>query len=214
MSSRGLGAAIAGILTAACVSHAGAEERWIEVRAMTGWFKSDNALADYQWDVRPQPGWGVEAMAGLGRYGLGLRLMETGTTQTLGSAASVPEASVGSRTLELVGRGDLLSFGAQKVFATASAGRLHLDYEPDHVDIDTGGSSPVRVELAPVNEWMWGGGLGVERTLGHAFVGGLEFSYRAFSLETAHRSGDTIVVGREAFGEWNARLSVGWRQGL
>jgi hypothetical protein len=195
-------------------SRAASGNRWFGVSVLSGWFKADNALADYEWDTRPKPGWGIETAAGAGRYGLGLRLTQSATTQAMGSVASVSEATVTSRTLELVGRGNLVSFGAQQVFATASAGQLRISYDPDHVDIDTGGASPARVELAPVNTWTWGGGLGLERPLGKSLVGGVECSYRAFSLETAHRSGSTIVVGRDSFGEWNARLAIGWRRGL
>jgi hypothetical protein len=172
----------------------------------------DQGLADFQWDTRPKFSGGVQAMAALGPWGAGARWTESATQQSLGSAASTPEARVGTRALELIARRRLAAFGAQSLFADAAVGRTRLSYHPDHVQMDVSGS-PVDVALAPIEEWSWGGGLGTERPLGCALMGGLEVGYRAFSMETAHQGGGSVVVERRTFEEWSTRFTLGWRFG-
>lgn len=172
----------------------------------------DQGFADFQWDTRPKFSGGVQGMATLGAWGAGVRWTQSSTTQELGSASSTPEVRVGTRALELVVRRRLVGIGAQALFLGAAVGRTRLGYHPDHVQMDVSGS-PVDVALSPIDAWSWSGGLGTERPLGHALVGGLELGYRAFSMETAHQSGGTVMVEKRTFGEWSTRIALGWRLG-
>ena len=192
-------------------SAAGPLGAWVEAGAVLGASSPDASLADYQWDVSPHPAWGAQAMAGLGGKAIGLRWSRSSTTQALGDGASVPSADVSLTAIEVVARAQVLRVAAARMYATGTAGRLHLGYDPDQVTIDVPGSGPVDVALAPVNTWAWGGGLGVEHPLGTRFTGALEVTRRVFSLETAHRNGGAIETGEQGFAEWNARFVLGWR---
>ena len=88
---------------------------------------------------------------------------------------------------------------------------MHLGYQPDRVVLSLPGSGTTEIALGPVDEWIWGGGLAATRPLAGPFDAGVEVDYRVFSLETAHRDGAAIELGRESFGEWGARLSIAWR---
>jgi hypothetical protein len=182
----------------------------VALTLLGGVVKPDAGLADYQWDTRPQATGGAQAMVGLGPWGAGLRWTQSSTTQELGSAASAPEASVRTRALEAVVRRQVLAFGGQSVFLDAAVGRTRLSYAPEHVTMDAGGT-PVVVTLAPIEEWSWGGGAGIERGLSSSLVGGLELGYRAFGMDTAHQAGGEVVYERRTFAEWSTRFTLGWR---
>jgi hypothetical protein len=185
--------------------------RW-EVGVLGGWSLPDRGLDDFAWDVSPHPSWGAQALATLGPAALGLRYTRSSTTQDLGAASSVASARVRSSALELVARGDLVGlegFGGG-LYAVASAGRLHLGYDPDRVTMDTG-SGPVDVELAPVGTWTYGGGLGVKRGLAAGWNVALETTHRRFELDTAHRNGGEVTYERRNFGEWSARVALSRR---
>lgn len=191
-------------------AHAGPIGAWAEIGAHAGAAAPDRSLADYQWDVAPRAAWGAQAMAGIGKGAVGLRWSRSGTTQALGEGASVPSAEVSLEALEVVARMSLVRAATLGVYATGTAGRLRLGYDPDRVTIDAG-SGPVEVALAPVSTFAWGGGLGIEHPLGPKWTGALEVTRRQWSLETAHRNGAAIEYGRQGFGEWNARFVLGWR---
>ena len=184
---------------------------WVEAAALFGASSPDESLADYQWDVSPHPAWGAQAMAGIGGKAIGLRWSRSSTTQALGDGASVPSADVSLTAVELVARAQVVRVATARMYATGTAGRLRLGYDPEQVTIDVPGSGPVDVALAPVNTWAWGGGLGVEHPLGSRWTGALEVTRRFFSLETAHRNGAVIETGDQGFAEWNARFVLGWR---
>lgn len=201
------------LVLAALAAPSGARAQAMPSLALTllgGVAKPDAALADYQWDTRPQATGGAQAMVAAGAWGAGLRWTQSSTTQDLGATASTPQASVRTRALELVTRRSLLAFGGQSLFLDAAVGRTRLSYKPDHVTMDAGGT-PVAVELAPIDTWSWGGDLGAERALGSTLVGGLELGWRAFSLAAAHQSGGQVVVERRTFAEWSTRFTLGWR---
>lgn len=169
----------------------------------------DARLADYQWDAGPQVTWGAQALAGWDRFATGLRFTQSGTTQTIGFPDPTSAAAVRSTTWELLGRGRIATLGGNQVNAIATFGRIHLGYDPDRVTVQQSGS-PIVVELKPVDEWIIGLGLGVERPVVPTLTAGLEVDHRMFRMTAAHRAGDEIVVGRESFREWNARVSLAW----
>jgi hypothetical protein len=182
----------------------------LSLTLLGGVAKPDASLADYQWDTRLAATGGAQAMVTIGPWGAGLRWTQTSNTQQLGSTARAPEATVRTRAFEAVARRTLVAFGGQSVFADAAVGRTRLSYRPDHVTMDAGGT-PVEVELAPIDTWSWGGGVGAECALSSSLVGGLELGYRSFSLDAAHQSGGQVVVERRTFAEWSTRFMLGWR---
>ncbi len=204
-------AALAGALAGwATVAHGGPLGAHLEVAAIAGVNAPDGSLADYQWDVTPHVAWGAQATAGFGKSTFGLRYTRSGTTQELGEGASVPQADVALEALEVIARTGVARVATLGVYATGTAGRLRLGYDPERVTIDAGGG-PIEVELAPVATFAWGGGLGIEHPLGTHWNGALEVTRRQWSLDTAHRNGTEIERGRQGFGEWNARIVLGWR---
>ena len=180
---------------------------WTSVGILTGSTQLDANLADYQWDTRPQMAWGAEARHGRGRFAGGLRLWRTQTTQQMDAPGVTSAPVVHSTSLELLAQGRIVEGWGTRLLASASAGRLFLGYSPDQVTIDLGGGSgPTEVALSPVQEWIVGGGLSLERALGVRWSMSLEVDRRVFALDTAHRNGAVIETGRESFGEWSARL--------
>jgi len=167
-------------------------------------------LADYQWDTTPRAAWGFQALGGAGRFATGLRLWSTRTRQTI-DASQGSSVAVQATTWELVGRGRLGTVWSTQVLATASAGLLHLGYTPDRITLASyGGGTPIVVDLEPMNEWIAGGGLAFRRSLARTWTAGLEVEHRIFGLDTAHRNGDAIEVGRESFDDWSARFEFAW----
>lgn len=182
---------------------------WLAVGLLGGLSLPDSRFADYRWNVDPRAAWGVEAMAGRGRLAAGLRVAGSRTTQTIGIPDPASMAAVRSTSVELVARGTVASLAGFDLAATATGGRLHLGWAPDHVEGAVGGT-PVSADLAPVDTWMAGGGLAVTRRLPGPWRAGLELDRRFFSIQTAHRSGSSIATGSQSFGDWNARIAVQW----
>lgn len=189
----------------------GSSSRWLSVSGLAGSTQPDRGLADYQWDTTPHLAWGMKAMAGAGRFGAGIRLWRTRTTQDLGLAGETDPA-VTSTSLELVGSARLASAWGTDVSATAGAGWLRLAYQPDEMTLDTGGGGTV-VSFAPIDEWIGGVGLALRRPALGPWALGLEVDHRRFALDTAHRSGPAIVTERPTFSEWSARLELAWTRG-
>jgi len=183
--------------------------RWLSIGVGSGPVQWDEHLADYQWDVRPRLGWSAQAFAGVRRFALGVRLWNAGSEQSLGSGGAGASAAVNARSLELAARTGLASFHGVELLAAGSVGRLHVAWSPDHVELPAAGG-PIGVDLAPIDAWVLGLGMGVQRSLGGPWTGRLELDRRAFGWDTAHRAGDSIEVGRESFRNWSARLEVDW----
>jgi len=64
------------------------------------------------------------------------------------------------------------------------------------------------VALEPVSTWNAGAGIAARRVIAGPWSAGLELEGRVFPVEAAHRNADTIVTGRETFGDWSARLEL------
>jgi hypothetical protein len=82
-----------------------------------------------------------------------------------------------------------------------------MSWAPDRLTLATGGG-PVTVDLVPVDTWIAGGGVALQRALLPRWTVDLQLDRRIFGLDTAHRSGAGIVNQRESFGDWSARLEV------
>ena len=186
---------------------------WFSLGLLTGTTQFDAGLADYQWNVTPRMGWGARALVGRGRFATGLRLWRASSTQAIGDLGRAPD--VHATSWELVGEGRLAEVLGTQVLATAGAGRLRLGYDPDRITIQPPGPvSPIVVDLAPVETWIGGGGLALRRVVAPAWTVGLGLDARVFTIDTAHRAGDSIVYTRESFGDWSARCELAWRVGL
>ena len=201
---------LAAVAVAAAVAPARADSvratpRW-SIGLLAGSVQPEADLADYQWRILPSVAWGIQALAGAGRLSGGVRLWNTRAQQEIGAGAG--SAMVRGTSFELVGRGRLLSVGGSELLAVASGGRLHLGYEPDRVEIASGAGDPIEVRLAPIDEWIVGAGVAVERRIASTWRVGFEVERRVFKLDTAHRSGDAIVERRETLGDWNARVEL------
>lgn len=203
----GLGALLLAAPVAAADGPA-ASGRWFSIGVLGGSTRLDDGLTDFQWDVTPRMDWGAQALVGGGRFGTGLRLWRTRSTQQIDPSAA---ATVHATSTELVGRGRVASVLGCDVMGVASAGMLHLGYQPDQVTVTpTGGGGPITVDLKAVNEWIGGAGLALRRPLGGPWAAGLEMDRRFFALDTAHRNGTVIEYGRRTFGDWSARLELAW----
>ncbi len=196
------------VLLAATAMPAAAGARWASLSLLAGTTAFDAHLADYQWDVAPRAAWGVQALAGVGPLSAGVRLWRAASTQEL-DLGGVADPRVHATSLELVTRARVWSAWGNDVLATASAGRLHLGWSPDEVVVSPSGSgSDVTAHFAPVHEWTGGAGAAVERALPGQWRAGVQVERRVFGLDTAHRAGATVVMDRESFGEWSARLEL------
>ncbi len=180
---------------------------WLSIGLLGGTTQLSHGLADYQWNTTPRPSWGAQVLAGRNRFAAGLRLWRTQTTQAMGDLVAAP--TVRATSWELVGEGLLAEAWGARLLATAGVGWLHLGYQPDEVTIQpSGAGAPIVVDLAPADEWIAGGGLALRRSLVADWTLGLAIDARVFGLEAAHRVGDTVVVERESFGDWSARVEL------
>jgi hypothetical protein len=176
---------------------------------LSGSTRADAGLSAYQWSTTPRMAWGAQALAGRGRFEIGPRLWRSSTTQRIDVPGVTASPTVRSTSLELVGRGRVATCWDARLLASASGGRLHLGYDPDQIVIPSYGlGAPIVARFTPVDEWIAGLGLGVERPLLERWTVGLAFERRIFGLDTAHRSGNVIVNARESFGDWSARLEL------
>lgn len=182
-------------------------ERWASVGALGGVTLPDPALADYQWQIAPRAGWGAVTLAGHGPWGIGLRAWTTATQQEIGAPGAPASTRVSTTSLELLGRLNVTVVHELTLSVTGAAGRFRLGYSPEHVTIATGGG-PVEVTFAPVEDWVGGAGLALQRPLGSRWRAALEMEHRVFAIDTAHREGDQIVQGRSTFGDWSARIAL------
>lgn len=203
-------ASLVAIAALAMAREAAAETAWTSLALLGGAVRPDNALAGYQWDTAPRTAWGLQALAGRDRFGLGARMWRGATTQTidLGSESIAP--TVHHTSWELLGRARLAEGWGGRLLASASAGRIGLHYQPERIAFDPGSGDPIEVELRPVNAWSAGGGLAFERPLARTITLALSFDTRFYSIETAHRDGEAIVVGRQTFEDWSARAELAW----
>lgn len=181
---------------------------WVAIGGLTGATQFDGHLADYQWNVTPRAALGLQALAGVGRVGAGLRVSQVRTTEHI-AQASVSDPSVHATRLDLEGRAQLLKTFGLRLDAFGTIGRLHLGYAPNHVTLAApGGGSGIEVELAPVDTWSSGMGFALRRQVLGDWSAGVELERQQFALDTAHRSGNSIVLQNERFSEWSTRLEL------
>jgi hypothetical protein len=181
---------------------------WFSLGVLAGTTRPDGDLADYQLNTTPHGAWGAQALAGAGRCAGGVRVWTTRTTQEIGIPGAPAGPAVGLTSWEVVGQGRVASVWGNHVALAASVGLLHMAYDPDQLAFDPGTGTPIVVNFAPVNEWIVGGGLALERSFTPSWGLGLQIDHRVFGLDTAHRNGSEIEYSRETFGDWSARLQL------
>jgi hypothetical protein len=182
----------------------------LSIGADAGLARFDPKLADYQWDVSARGAWGVETLAGLGPFSLGARIAGNSTTQQLG-LDGVPDPTVSATRYGLVARYRIARLFGTDLAVSGNAGSQHLAYHPSEITFSPGGGAPpVTVELRPVESFISGGGLALQRALigPWSLTAGLEHDW--FALDTAHNAGGTVVTGRETFGMWDFHAGVSW----
>jgi len=170
-----------------------------------GTTRFDTHLADYQWNLDVRPAWGAQAGASLGRLGLSLRAYQSSATQHVD--ASVADPAVRVTTVDVAGEFEVVRSRGFALLGRASGGRVALTYTPDQVQLATG-SGTTTVDLAPVHAWSWGLGTAVRRDLASHWSVSLAMEHQAFAFDTAHRTGSTVTVERQGFGNWNGRFEL------
>ena len=173
----------------------------------SGVTRFDPHFGDYQWNLQPHAAWGAQAGAGLGRYGLALRVWTASSTQHLDASASVTDPHVRTTTVDLAADARIVGFGGTSLLARASGGRVLIGYTPDQVTLTTAGGSTA-VELAPVHAWSWGAGAAVRQEIVARWTATLSVERQMFAFDTAHRTGSAVELAREGFGNWNGRLEL------
>ena len=206
-----------GLLTAAAllagVAPASAFSPSLSLGLLAGVAKPDDAMADHQFEITPQPAWGARVRSALGPADLGLRVWSSPNTQRLG-LSGLEDPQTRTTTWDIAGRLRVARFLGQALHATASVGRLALTYQPSSLSIPVGGGAPpVMVALDPVHEWVTGAGLAFERGIGRQWAVDVELEHRWFGLDTAHSAGGSLVESRERFGTWDVRVGWNWIHG-
>ena len=185
---------------------------WVSAAALLGSTQPDAKLADYQWQTSPSAGWGAQVMAGHGSGSLGVRFWSSDASQSINvPGASVQSATVNEMSLEAVLAARVWSVAGLDVEPALSGGRLRLAYQPEQVVVPTGGLGSTTVQLGPIDEWQWGGGVSLARPFAGRWSAGLGLDVRFYSLDTAHRNGSVIETGRQGFEDWSLRFLIARR---
>lgn len=207
------GLALAGGLTALCAPARAASRSpvWIEAGPAMGGISLDADLAGYRWDTRPAAQWGGRVLAGRGPFALGLGAWRAGTTQGTGLAGDVAPLDVTLTTVTALALVRVAAPLGCELRLGGEAGRLRASWDPGTLAVDTGGGAMVEVAFDDVDEWCVGVTAEVQRDLGRGLAATVQADWSSFALDTAHRRGDEIVLERERFGAWAARVQLAWR---
>lgn len=187
---------------------------WVSIGALSGSAMPDAALANYQWTTLPRAAWGAQALAGRGPLAAGLRLWRTQTRQENVLPGGTLTSTVHLTSVEAVGRVRMWRVLGTDVLGSTGVGWLRIGWDPNRLEIDTGGGAPIEVRFEPVNEWIAGAGLAFSRPVAAGWSAGLELDRRVFRMDTAHRNGSTIEYRRGTFGDWNARFALAWQYAI
>lgn len=205
-------ALICALGTPAVATPASAEEARFTVAPLTGAILFDDALGDFAWKRGPHTVWGAEGSARFGRFHAGTRYWRTGTSQAAATPGANGSADVSLQSVQMTGGVTLFQRAATYLGLIASAGHLGIRYEPSFVEFAIEGTSEtVRVDFAPIDEWIGGAGFSLNQGIAGKFSLRAEVESVFFSLDTDHRNGDVIVSERSRFHNWIARASLSYR---
>jgi len=183
----------------------------LAVGPVVGGLMLDPGLADYRWDTGPAFQAGVQATVYRGRFSAGLRLMQSGTTQSTGIPGESVAPEVNLTSINMLGQVRAVRHWGVELWGSAHAGILHMGYDPDQMTFDLGGAGgPITVDFAPISEWDVGLGLDMRSDLTPHVALSLQVDGSTFALDTAHRSGNQIVNSRERFYTVGIRLQIAW----
>lgn len=171
----------------------------------------DDGLADFRWDVRPHSALTARALALRERWAMGLILRATSTSQATGLAGAPDSPRVSLNSIELQAAYRLLEWRRVQLWTQAQGGRLMMRYSPEHLAVSPlGGSNPVEVDLAPIDEWTGGLSAALRREFFGTMALSAQLGYWTFALDTSHRRGSGIVQERRGFSNWSVGLSASW----
>ena len=207
------GLLLAAVASLPCAAVAASADRWVAVGPTAGGLGLDSDLADYRWDTRPASQWGAQAMVGRGRLAGGLWAWSAGTTQGTGLPEADVTPRVALRSIAAVGLVRVASPLGCALWLGGQAGRLRMRWEPGELAIETG-AGPVTVAYQDIDEWSLGVVAELRRSLGRGVVAGLQVERSGFALDTAHRNGGAVELGRDRFTNWSARLQLAWQWAL
>jgi hypothetical protein len=206
-------AAAAAALTLALPGASAGADGWsMSVGPVGGVLALDAALTDYRWDTSVRPVWGLGGSVSDGRFGAGVRVWRSRTTQSTGIPGETFAPDVDLTGTDVFGAIRIADAAGIRLLASASLGALHLGWSPDSAILAPfGAGETIEISYEPVTEPITGMGISAQRTLfgGLDLVLGLERSW--FRLDTVHRAGDEIVAGRDTFGNWTVRAELSHR---
>lgn len=167
----------------------------------------DTHLADYRWDTGPLSVYGLDAVARNGRWSLRAGLTLSGTEQATGLPGVTTVPAVGLTEFALHGAATVLTIGSLGVDVGLGIGRLHLDWDPGRLEVDVDGT-PVVVDFDAIERWNTALALDLGWDLSSTLRAGVRARASRFTLETAHRRGDSIVEDTESFVSLDATVFV------
>lgn len=212
-SISGIGVAVAALALAGVAGPARAESSW-GITPLAGQTLLDAELADFRWDTSPRAHWGGELWGRRGAWMAALQFRRGSSRQSTG-LEDVAALDVDLRSLAASVRWMPLRWKGLEPFAGVEAGRLHLRWSPDRLEVvPTGGGTPVTVDFESLDRWQLGLHLGSQWHLHPRTALQLRVGYDRFTLPTAHRRGDEIVEETRAFGSWNWSLAVAFSPAL
>ncbi|HEU4928710.1 MAG TPA: hypothetical protein VFU38_02685 [Candidatus Krumholzibacteria bacterium] len=182
----------------------------LAVGPLLGGLAFDPSLDNYRWDTSPALQAGVQATVFYGRLAAGARAWRARTTQATGFPGETQAPRVALTSVECVAQGRMVSYRGVELWGAVHGGRLFLAYDPDQLTVDTGIGSPITVAFDSIAEWDYGFGIEIRGDLTPQLALALQADRSSFSLDTAHRSGDDIVLSRERFDQWSLRVQASW----
>ncbi len=171
----------------------------------------DRDLQNFRWERGPVALAGVEGFARMGRWEGGLVLARSNTEQALGLPGEdlQPGVALTEATLRL--RGALVVLGPFDFGLAAGVGRTHLGYDPDRASVAVQGlADPLELSFPAIDTWRRELAIDGRWRRSAAWAVGVGLAWSWFDLETAYRSGDTIVEGRDTFSSLDVHLQLRW----
>jgi hypothetical protein len=194
------------------VAHAQSENdapaSWrISIAPAIGILMFDSHLADYRWDTSLAVQPGLRIGVHHARYAAALRTSWAATEQSTGLIGESTVPRVHMTQLDLALEGRIATLRRVELWGSGHGGRMFLGYEPNTMTVDAGGS-PVTVSFDPIDEWCYGFGIAFRGDVARHLALGLQLDGTGFQLDTAHRSGSTIVESRESFIDWSISVAL------
>lgn len=183
----------------------------VGIEPRTGFRVLDAHLSDFRWDVGARPFAGADLTLRNERWSLSVGASRSATEQATG-LGDVTATTVTLFEAGITLRATVLRHGPVRLELGAGGGRLRSSWAPEVLRTDVDGV-PIDVRFDPVGTWTRSLDARVSVRLRPALMLGLSAVARRFELDTAHRSGSTIVESEESFRSVDIGLFVrvvGW----